>query len=109
MANLNRISQLLDYINEDPDDPFNFYALAIEYQQQDKNRAKEYFELLLERFPLYLPTYFHAAVCFIEWQEFAKAGQIYKKGITLAQQQGNQHAERELRNAYLNFQLEYED
>lgn len=109
MANLNRIQLLLGYINEDQNDPFNYYALALEYLSEDKNRAKEYFELLLNRFPSYLPTYFHAAACFIELQDYTMAGQIYKKGISLAQQQGDHHAEKELKNAYLNFQLEYED
>jgi len=109
MANLNRIQQLRLFTEEDPSDPFNFYALALEYQTENKNHAKEYFELLLDQFPEYLPTYFHAAVFFTELGEVNKAGQIYKKGISLAQNQQNHHAERELKNAYLNFQLEHED
>lgn len=109
MANLDRIQQLHLFIEEDPSDPFNFYALALEYQTDLKDHAKQYFELLLDQFPEYLPTYFHAALFFTESGEVAKAGQIYKKGISLAQIQQNHHAERELKSAYLNFQLEYED
>ncbi|WP_209330529.1 tetratricopeptide repeat protein [Lunatimonas salinarum] len=109
MANLNRIEQLLRFVKEDPSDPFNFYALALEYQNDHKKQAKEYFKLLLDQFPEYLPTYFHAAMFFTELGELEQAAQIYKKGISLAQNQQNHHAERELKSAYLNFQLEHED
>lgn len=109
MANLTRIKQLQQFIKEDPSDPFNLYALALEYLPEDKNRAEAYYDDLLTRFPKYLPTYFHAANLAVELDKPAKATQIYEKGISLAQEQQDAHALRELKTAFLNFQLEYLD
>ncbi len=106
MANLTRIEQLLQFVKEEPNDPFNLYALALEYQNKDADAAKTYFEKLLQQHPEYLPTYFHAAAFFAEAEKIEKAQQIYLKGIDLAKKQGNQHALRELKNAYQNFVFE---
>lgn len=109
MSNLSRINQLKLFAQEDPTDPFNFYALALEYQLTDKNHAKIYFELLLDKFPDYLPTYYHAAAFFTESGDLNKAGETYEKGITLAHSSNDLHSKKELENAYLNFKIEYED
>lgn len=108
MNNLPRIEHLLQFVQEDPDDPFNFYALALEYQSVDKNQARLYFDKLLLEFPDYLPTYYHAAAFFINAETTYKVRQIYEKGIKLSIQQNNLHAKRELENAFFNFQMEYE-
>lgn len=100
--NNSRIHILLQYLKEEPDDPFNLYALALEYLNSDKEKAKEYFDLLLERHKDYLPTYYHAAKFYIDKNK-EHAESIYQKGISLAQASGNQHALRELKNAYNEF------
>nr|MBI1231148.1 tetratricopeptide repeat protein [Cytophagales bacterium] len=108
MNNLPRIEQLLHFILEDPGDPFNYYALALEYQELDKALAYQYFNKLLTDFPEYLPTYYHAANFFINNENTDKVRQIYEKGIELSVRQNNQHAKKELENAFLNFQIAYE-
>ncbi|WP_200977054.1 lipopolysaccharide assembly protein LapB [Echinicola sp. 20G] len=106
MSNSSRIEQLLQFAKEEPDNPFNLYALALEYQKTDPNQAVGYFEKLLSEHSDYLPTYYHAGALFTELEELEKAKATYESGIQLADKQENQHALRELKNAYQNFLFE---
>ncbi len=108
MSKIERINQLLKFSKQDPSDPFNYYALALEYQNQDNPLASKYYDKLLSDHPEYLATYYHAAGYFASVGQVSKAGQIYQKGIKLATLQGNKHAKKELENAYFNFQMEFE-
>ena len=108
MSNLHRIQQLMEYLKEEPDNPFNLYALALEYQKHDPDKVAYYFDTLLQHHKNYLPTYYHAAEFFAQQDHIAKAKGIYEEGIALAKTSKNDHALRELQNAYLNFQFEYE-
>ena len=49
--NHSRLNQLLEFYKEDPNDPFNIYALATEYKSIDPEKALTYFELLIENHP----------------------------------------------------------
>ncbi len=104
--NSNRLEQLLKYYQEDPNDPFIIYGLAMEYFNSDLNRSKNYFEILLQNHPEYLPTYYQVAHLYEALSELTLAKEIYKKGIALAQQQNDINTLRELQNA-LN-ELEFE-
>ncbi|GGF29004.1 tetratricopeptide repeat protein [Echinicola rosea] len=106
MASASRIELLQQFIKDEPDNPFNLYALALEYQNSDMNKAVSYFDQLLDKHPEYLPTYFHAAAANADMEEIEKALSIYKSGIELAETQNDQHALRELKNAFQNFLFE---
>ena len=106
MKHLDRVTELLNYIEKEPKNPFNLYALALEYQNQDKEKASFYFNKLLEAHKDYLPTYYHAAIFFADLEQYQKADKIFSEGIELAKTQNNSHAQKELENAYLNFQFE---
>lgn len=108
MSNLHRIQQLLEFLEEEPENPFNLYALALEYQKHDQEKVAYYFDTLLQNHEHYLPTYYHAADFYARRSEIGKAKATYEKGIMLATQQKDSHTLRELQNAYLNFQFEYE-
>jgi Tfp pilus assembly protein PilF len=105
--NNNRLAFLLQFFEEDSHDPFNAYALAMEYQQSDVTKAAEYFQLLLEQHPDYLPTYYHAAALFAELEQLDLAEQLYQKGMQLALSQQNTKTYQELQRAYRGFQDEY--
>jgi Tfp pilus assembly protein PilF len=105
---MDRIRELLQFAKEEPENPFNIYALALEYQNQDKEKASFYFNKLLEEHKNYLPTYYHAAAFYASEGNISLANKLYLDGIALAKRQNNQHAKKELDNAYLNFQLENE-
>lgn len=95
-----RIEQLQQFYNADPADPFNAYALALEYLNHDRERSRELFEKLLSEHKNYLPTYYHAAKFFQESGDTTRAAEIYEAGIDLAKTLNDQKALRELRSAY---------
>lgn len=108
MGNEDRIKQLEIFLQEDPDDPFVIYALAIEHLSAKREKTRELFDLLLLKHPNYIGTYYHAAALYDELGKRSRAKQIYQKGIEVAQSLGNHHALRELQAAYQNFQLDDE-
>ena len=96
--NNKRISILESFLEAEPDDPFNWYALAMEYKSVDKVKASNHIHHLLSRFPTYLATYYQAAELLIEDSELEKAEEILEKGIALAKKQNDANTLRELQN-----------
>lgn len=104
--NHERIQQLLQFVQEEPGEPFNVYALGMEYLSDNPSQAQHYFERLLTDHPQYLPTYYHAAQLYTELGNRAKAAELYDFGLLLAKQQGNEKTFDELKRAYRGFQDE---
>lgn len=103
------LRNLLTFYDEDPDDPFNAYALALEYIKYDRQEAGRYFDILLYNHPDYLPTYYHAAEFFSLQGNEKKTEEIYTKGIALALNKNNIKAHQELSRAYKSFLDDLED
>lgn len=103
------LTNLIAFYEEDPADPFNAYALAIEYSKSDAKEAERFFNLLLNEHPDYLATYYHAGAFFAALENPERAEEIYQKGVALALAQRNVKAHRELLSAYNNFKDELED
>ena len=78
------IKNLLSFYEEEPGDPFNSYALALEYKKIDQVKAIFFFNKLLKEFPDYLPTYYAAAEFFTAIESHDKVEKIYNDGIALA-------------------------
>jgi len=97
--NNERIQQLIRFVQEEPGEPFNVYALAMEYMNSEPEQARVYLDQLLADHPDYLPTYYHAAALYVELDERDKAAELYEKGIRLAEVQNNQKALQELQRA----------
>jgi hypothetical protein len=106
MRNLARIDLLKGYCKEEPDNPFNFYALALEYREFEKAEASHLFDFVLRTFPNYLPVYFPAAHFFYEQENLPKAKQLFESGLALAHALQDEKAKKELANAYQNFLFE---
>lgn len=106
MSNLDRAALLKDYIQEEPENPFNYYALALEIKDIDPNQAQELFTFLLNSHPQYLPVYFTAAQFFFDQDQLEMAQKTYLSGIQLAENQGQEKALKELKGAYQNFLFE---
>ncbi|UII31573.1 tetratricopeptide repeat protein [Fulvivirga ulvae] len=98
--NSSRLNQLLDFLKEDPNDPFTLYAIATEYRSGDIDKSRTYYEQLLTDHPDYLPTYYHAAQLYQQLELIPLAKQTFENGIELAKKQGNALSLRELQNAY---------
>ncbi|SMD45490.1 hypothetical protein SAMN00777080_4142 [Aquiflexum balticum DSM 16537] len=106
MSKLSRIEMLKSFAEQDPTNPFNWYALALEHQESDPDLAKFYFNKLLMEHKVYLPTYYHAAGFFASEGDIDKAKEIFESGIRLAEEQNNDKTLKELKNSYQNFLFE---
>ena len=105
--NQERVKKLLEFLENEPNDPFTIYAIATEYLDTDPDKSKKYFEQLLRDHPDYLATYYHAAQLYADLDMIEKAETTYKAGITLAEKKNELKTLQELKNAYQNFEFEY--
>lgn len=96
---MDRVHQLEEFLREDPDDPFNSYALALEYLKVNSRKAQDLFEQLLKAHPNYLPTYYPFAQLLIEQQD-PRAEEIFKHGIETAKKLNDLKTFKELNSAY---------
>ena len=104
--NSERIAILKSYIEKEPTNPFNKYALAMEYYEAQPERAMQLLTTLTSEHPDYLPTYYKAAHLFWEYEKYHEAEDMFTKGIEFATHQNNKKALEELKAAFLNFQYE---
>jgi hypothetical protein len=88
---------LEQFVAEDPNDPFNRYALALELMKSDKLRAKEIFDQLILVNPDYVPVYYQAALLYLELSPGEKTTKLIDAGIIQARKQNNAKAANELR------------
>jgi hypothetical protein len=102
---MNKIEYLKTMIENESTDPFLYYCLALEYIKINHKDTLQTLDILLQKFPQYLPTYFHAAQ-YYQTIDAPKAIEIYNNGILLAQKENNFKTLAELKNALLNFELE---
>ncbi|GAB2581207.1 tetratricopeptide repeat protein [Spirosoma areae] len=102
--NNERIEELSRFVEEEPNEPFNVYALAMEFLNGRPEQARIYFDQLLINHPDYLPTYYHAAALYTKFEERDRAAELYEKGIALAQAQNNQKTLQELQRAQQAFE-----
>lgn len=107
--NSERLKQLFNYLEQDPEDSFTIYAIALEYLKEDPVKAKKHLDILLKNHPDYLPTYYQAALLYQSMNEIGKAKIIFEKGIALAHEQNNLMTKRELQNALNELLFEDED
>ncbi len=105
--NQDRLTLLLEYYKDDPNDPFNLYALATEYKSTEPEKALEYFEMLIEKHPNYVATYYHLANLYLDLGRDEKAKSTFEMGIEKATGQNEALLLRELKNAYDEFMMDY--
>lgn len=104
--NSERIKMLEEFIVQEPSNPFNKYALAMEYYESAPSKSLSILQSLLDEHPAYLPTYFKTAHLLWEEEIWEKADSVFRKGIALAQNQGDEKTLHELKSAYQNFQFD---
>lgn len=102
----NRINQLLAFLEEDPNDAFTIYALAMEYTKTDIEKALFYYEQLIKNHTNYTGTYYHLAQLYADLGEVKEAQKIYKEGIEVCKQENDKHALQELEKTYQSFLIE---
>lgn len=102
--NTDRIKMLEQFLRDDPTDPFNLYALALEFKNQDSQKAQGLFDQLLGEHPTYLPTYYIAGNFFADQSDPVKGLTVLRNGLALALEQKDKNAARELKSAIENLE-----
>lgn len=85
--NLDRIKQLEKFISEDPGEPFNRYALALELAQDESNKAIVLLLELIKDNPQYIATYYQAALLLLDQNRLEETKIILEQGIKIARAQ----------------------
>jgi Tfp pilus assembly protein PilF len=95
-----RIAQLKDFLENDPNDPFTRYALALEYAGLgETSLALSLLLEVLERDPAYIPAYQQLGYQYQKLDRKEEAGRVLRRGIEVAREQGDTHAQREMQDA----------
>lgn len=95
--NTDRIKLLEKYIEEDPNEPFNRYALALELAHEEPTKATELLLHLIKEQPDYVPSYYQAAVLLLDHNRYEETRIILEKGVAIARKQNDRKAQAELK------------
>lgn len=106
-----RLQKLLNFLENEPNDPFLKYALATEYfNVKDFDNALHYYEDLITNHGDYVGTYYHLGKLYEIINRKEDAVVTYRKGMEVSKGAGDMHAFSELQgvlNSALG--LDYED
>jgi tetratricopeptide (TPR) repeat protein len=92
-----RRRKLEEFLQENPNDAFSRYGLALDcFRQGDLPSADQHFQLLLKNNPDYVPAYQMYAQMLSQSNRGEEAKSVLGKGIEAAARQGNQHARSEM-------------
>ncbi|CAN5324618.1 hypothetical protein BH09BAC3_BH09BAC3_12510 [soil metagenome] len=105
---MDRLQQLKQFAQDEPDDPFNLYALALEYLKTENKESGRLFAELVDSHPDYLPTYYPYAQLLVERKDVTGAEKIYQLGIERAKSQKQLKTLGELQAAYNDWKYELE-
>jgi len=98
---VNRLGKLLEFIKNEPGDPFLKYALATEYLRlNESGKALTYFEDLVNNHPSYTGTYYHLGKLYEEMGRKQDAINIYETGMNITREQHDNHSFSELQAVY---------
>jgi tetratricopeptide (TPR) repeat protein len=95
-----RLEQLLAFLKEDPHDTFTLYAIALEYEKINVDKAFEYYHQLLKDYPDYTGTYYTLAKLYEKTGKTEEAEKIYLTGMDVTRRLGKIKAFNELQAAY---------
>ena len=100
MSTTDRLDSLLSLAEQDPENTFVRYGLAMELARLDRTEeALQSFRLLVQKNPLYVAAYYQMGTLLVRRGEIEEARHIYSKGIEAAVQKADWHAKSELEAA----------
>lgn len=96
----NRLTNLLSYLKESPDDAFLLFAIAQEYQSMNEiDLSRTYFNQLREKHPEYVGLYYHLAKLEVNASRKEEALEVFDEGLRITKSLGEMHAWSELNAA----------
>jgi predicted Zn-dependent protease len=91
---------MLGFLEQDPNDSFTRYAVALEYMGLKEYRiAQRYLAELVERDPDYVATYYQLGQVHTALEAWDEAEKAYTAGIAAGRKAGDLHAVSELQAA----------
>jgi tetratricopeptide (TPR) repeat protein len=94
---MTRLEKLLALYEDDKNDAFVRYGIALEYNaMQEYDAAITWFEGLRKDSPDYVPTYYMLAGVYRAVGKFDEAKAVYNEGLQAARKAGDNHAFAEL-------------
>lgn len=94
---MDRVSMLKEILEQNPDDAFARYGLALEFSNAGETAlAMAEFEKLLAKHPDYTAGYFMAAQTLAKDERIDDAKKMLGSGISSAKRTGNTHAQSEM-------------
>ena len=98
---MDRIEKLRTYLERQPNDAFLLHALALEFVKLNEDeKALALFDQVLTADPMYTGTYYHLARLLERKGKREDALHTYEVGMEACKKAGDEHAYRELQNAY---------
>lgn len=98
---VDRLAKLLEFLKNEPDDPFLLYALGTEYLRLNQtDTALSYYECLTTEHPKYVGTYYHLGKLYEALNRKDDAKTTYETGIKTAREIRDNHALSELQSVY---------
>ena len=96
----NRLEMLTQMVQQDPNNTFARYGLAMEYLNGgDPAKAVEEFETLLRQDENYAAAYFHGGQALEKLGKIVEARDMYERGIEAATRKGDGHTRAEIEAA----------
>jgi len=96
-----RLEKLLEFIKNEPEDPFLKYALATEYLRMNQtDKALTYYEDLVNNHPGYTGTYYHLGKLYEALDRKEDAISTYETGMKITKEKRDNHAFSELKAVY---------
>lgn len=93
MSEISRLHMLSQFLEQNPNDAFARYGLAMEYSKAGQTeQALAEFNKLLELHPDYTNGYFMAAQTLERAGRTPEAKKMLEKGVEAAKRTGNKHA-----------------
>ncbi|MDF3079425.1 MAG: tetratricopeptide repeat protein [Sphingobacteriaceae bacterium] len=107
----NRLQKLLEFFENEPNDPFLKYALATEYLRlNEADAALGYYEDLVTNHSDYVGTYYHLGKLYEALNRKDDAIKTYQNGMEVARAARDNHAFSELQAVYNSAMgMDYED
>ncbi len=97
---MSRLETMLGFLEQDPDDSFTRYAVALEYvSAKEYERALTYFNELRRRDPEYVATYYQLGQAYVTLERWDDAEEAFRSGVAAARRAGDLHAVSELEGA----------
>ncbi len=104
-----RARTLMTFLAADPGDLFSRYALAMEYRKDEMlSECAAELRKVLNLDADYIGAYYQLGSVLSQLGELSEAASVYRVGIEKAEHKGDAHSAKELREALVILEMEFE-